>query len=84
MGPLMCVTITPAADVAIPTSSASEARLCVDKHGNNVAQRILQKYLPQCSKFIFDTVTDSAGDVARHRHDCCVTPGDDLINTKII
>ena len=51
--------------------------------GNHVIQRMLQKILLQCSKFIFDAVTKSAGDVARRRYICCATSGDDLMHSKI-
>lgn len=48
------------------------ARLCIDSHGNHVIQRILQKLPLRHSKFVFDAVANSVGDVARHRHGCCV------------
>ena len=62
----------PAADIIKNALSPSAARLCIDSHGNHVMQRILQKFPPQYSKFIFDAVAHSVGDVARHRHGCCV------------
>ena len=64
-----------------PTSSAgaltkalapAAARLCIDSHGNHVIQRILLKLPYNHSKFVFDAVAASVGDVARHRHGCCV------------
>jgi len=48
------------------------ARLCIDSHGNHVIQRILLKLGHKHSKFVFDAVAESVGDVARHRHGCCV------------
>ena len=52
--------------------SPAAARLCIDSHGNHVIQRILLRLAPQHSQFIFDAVAASVGDVARHRHGCCV------------
>lgn len=48
------------------------ARLCIDSHGNHVIQRILLKLDPKYSQFVFDAVAEGVGDVARHRHGCCV------------
>lgn len=48
------------------------ARLCIDSHGNHVIQRILLRLSPVHSQFVFDAVAASVGDVARHRHGCCV------------
>lgn len=58
---ILTVALTPAA-----------ARLCIDSHGNHVVQRILLRLGPVHSRFIFDAVASSVGDVARHRHGCCV------------
>lgn len=48
------------------------ARLCIDSHGNHVIQRILLRLSHMHSHFVFDAVAASVGDVARHRHGCCV------------
>ena len=61
-----------AADILTQSLAPAAARLCIDSHGNHVIQRILLKLGPQHSKFIFDAVAISVGDVARHRHGCCV------------
>jgi hypothetical protein len=58
---ILTASLTPAA-----------ARLCIDSHGNHVVQRILLRLGPVHSRFIFDAVATSVGDVARHRHGCCV------------
>jgi hypothetical protein len=58
---IMTAALTPAA-----------ARLCIDSHGNHVIQRILLKLPYHYSNFVFDAVASSVGDVARHRHGCCV------------
>jgi Pumilio-family RNA binding repeat len=50
----------------------SAARLCIDSHGNHVIQRILLRLGTKYSMFVFDAVAASVGDVARHRHGCCV------------
>ena len=76
--------MTPTVDVATCALWAWAARSRIDNHGNHIMQRMLQKFLPQCSTFIFDAVANSVGDVARHRHFCCVTSGDNLIDAKII
>jgi len=62
----------PAAEVVTRSLSTAAAKLCIDSHGNHVIQRILQKFPHEYSKFIFDAVANSVGDVARHRHGCCV------------
>jgi Pumilio-family RNA binding repeat len=61
-----------AADVLTKALAPAAARLCIDSHGNHVIQRILLKLGHKHSKFIFDAVAESVGDVARHRHGCCV------------
>lgn len=61
-----------AADILTASLSPAAARLCIDSHGNHVIQRILLKLGPKHSKFVFDAVAASVGDVARHRHGCCV------------
>ncbi|KAG7362860.1 Pumilio-family RNA binding repeat protein [Nitzschia inconspicua] len=61
-----------AADVLTNALAPAAARLCIDSHGNHVIQRILLKLGHKHSKFIFDAVAESVGDVARHRHGCCV------------
>jgi hypothetical protein len=61
-----------AADVLTKALTPAAARLCIDSHGNHVIQRILLKLGHKHSKFIFDAVAESVGDVARHRHGCCV------------
>lgn len=61
-----------AADILTRALSPAAARLCIDSHGNHVIQRILLKLGPKHSKFVFDAVAASVGDVARHRHGCCV------------
>jgi hypothetical protein len=60
------------ADVLTKALSPAAARLCIDSHGNHVIQRILLRLGHQHSKFVFDAVAESVGDVARHRHGCCV------------
>lgn len=61
-----------AADVLTAALEPAAARLCIDSHGNHVIQRILLKLGPKHTKFVFDAVAASVGDVARHRHGCCV------------
>mmetsp|Transcript_27177 Transcript_27177/g.31019 ORF Transcript_27177/g.31019 Transcript_27177/m.31019 type:complete len:852 (+) Transcript_27177:205-2760(+) len=61
-----------AADILTNALSPAAARLCIDSHGNHVIQRILLKLGHQHSRFVFDAVAASVGDVARHRHGCCV------------
>lgn len=61
-----------AADILTAALAPAAARLCIDSHGNHVIQRILLKFGPQHTKFVFDAVAASVGDVARHRHGCCV------------
>ena len=61
-----------AADVLTKALTPAAARLCIDSHGNHVIQRILLKLGHKHSKFVFDAVAESVGDVARHRHGCCV------------
>ena len=61
-----------AADVLTRSLFPAAARLCIDSHGNHVIQRILLKLGPKHTKFVFDAVAASVGDVARHRHGCCV------------
>ncbi len=58
--------------VLIKALAPAAARLCIDSHGNHVIQRILLKLPHVHSKFVFDAVASSVGDVARHRHGCCV------------
>jgi hypothetical protein len=61
-----------ASDILTRALAPAAARLCIDSHGNHVIQRILLK-LGHChSMFVFDAVAASVGDVARHRHGCCV------------
>ena len=61
-----------AADILTNALTPAAARLCIDSHGNHVIQRILLKLGPKHSQFVFDAVAESVGDVARHRHGCCV------------
>ena len=61
-----------AATILTMALAPAAARLCIDSHGNHVIQRILLKLGPKHSKFVFDAVAASVGDVARHRHGCCV------------
>jgi len=61
-----------AADLLTRALAPAAARLCIDSHGNHVIQRILLKLGHNHSKFVFDAVAESVGDVARHRHGCCV------------
>ena len=60
------------ADILTRALAPAAARLCIDSHGNHVIQRILLKLGHVHSKFVFDAVAESVGDVARHRHGCCV------------
>ncbi|KAL7579003.1 hypothetical protein ACA910_019047 [Epithemia clementina (nom. ined.)] len=60
------------ADILTEALSPAAARLCIDSHGNHVIQRIILKLGPKHSEFVFDSVAASVGDVARHRHGCCV------------
>jgi hypothetical protein len=61
-----------ASDVLTAALTPAAARLCIDSHGNHVIQRILLKLGHKHSTFVFDAVAESVGDVARHRHGCCV------------
>eukprot|EP00547_Thalassionema_nitzschioides_P000673 CAMPEP_0194213850 /NCGR_PEP_ID=MMETSP0156-20130528/14706_1 /TAXON_ID=33649 /ORGANISM="Thalassionema nitzschioides, Strain L26-B" /LENGTH=817 /DNA_ID=CAMNT_0038941979 /DNA_START=237 /DNA_END=2690 /DNA_ORIENTATION=- len=61
-----------AADILTSSLRPAAARLCIDSHGNHVIQRILLKLSRNHSKFVFEAVAASVGDVARHRHGCCV------------
>lgn len=61
-----------AADILTQSLAPAAARLCIDSHGNHVIQRILLKLGHKHSQFVFDAVAASVGDVARHRHGCCV------------
>lgn len=61
-----------AAEAVTKSLVPAAARLCIDSHGNHVIQRILQRLPHKHSKFIFEAVAKSVGDVARHRHGCCV------------
>ena len=61
-----------AAEVLTRALAPAAARLCIDSHGNHVIQRILLKLPYHYSQFVFDAVASSVGDVARHRHGCCV------------
>lgn len=60
------------ASILTSSLAPAAARLCIDSHGNHVIQRILLRLGPMHSQFIFDAVAVSVGDVARHRHGCCV------------
>ena len=48
------------------------ARLCIDANGNHVIQRVLQRLPHAHARFVFDAVAAAVGEVARHRHGCCV------------
>jgi len=61
-----------AANILSHALAPAAARLCIDSHGNHVIQRILLKLPYKYSHFVFDAVANSVGDVARHRHGCCV------------
>mmetsp|Transcript_13779 Transcript_13779/g.25960 ORF Transcript_13779/g.25960 Transcript_13779/m.25960 type:complete len:1039 (+) Transcript_13779:769-3885(+) len=61
-----------AAEILTKALTPAAARLCIDSHGNHVIQRILLKLPYRYSHFVFDAVANSVGDVARHRHGCCV------------
>jgi len=61
-----------AAELMTRSLAPAAARLCIDSHGNHVIQRILLKLPYHQSQFVFDAVAASVGDVARHRHGCCV------------
>lgn len=68
----MSVGDSKCAEIVTQFLAPAAARLCIDSHGNHVIQRILQKLPHIHSKFVFDAVANSVGDVARHRHGCCV------------
>lgn len=59
-------------EILTKSLASAAARLCIDSHGNHVIQRILLKLEHKHSHFVFDAVAESVGDVARHRHGCCV------------
>jgi len=61
-----------AASILTRALAPAAARLCIDSHGNHVIQRILLKLSYHHSRFVFEAVAASVGDVARHRHGCCV------------
>uniref|UniRef100_A0A7S1VIA4 PUM-HD domain-containing protein n=1 Tax=Grammatophora oceanica TaxID=210454 RepID=A0A7S1VIA4_9STRA len=61
-----------AAEILTRSLTPAAARLCIDSHGNHVIQRILLKLNHEHARFVFDAVATSVGDVARHRHGCCV------------
>lgn len=61
-----------ASDILTRSLVPAAARLCIDSHGNHVIQRILLKLGHKHAQFVFDAVAESVGDVARHRHGCCV------------
>lgn len=61
-----------AAEILTKALTPAAARLCIDSHGNHVIQRILLKLPYKYSQFVFEAVANSVGDVARHRHGCCV------------
>lgn len=61
-----------AAEILTAALCPAAARLCIDSHGNHVIQRVLLKLGHRHSRFVFDAVAASVGDVARHRHGCCV------------
>lgn len=61
-----------AASILTKSLTPAAARLCIDSHGNHVIQRILLKLPQEHSHFVFEAVAESVGDVARHRHGCCV------------
>ena len=61
-----------AASILTQALAPAAARLCIDSHGNHVIQRILLKLDHSHARFVFDAVANSVGDVARHRHGCCV------------
>jgi hypothetical protein len=60
------------AEILTHSLAPAAARLCIDSHGNHVIQRILLKLDHVHAAFIFTAVAASVGDVARHRHGCCV------------
>ena len=60
------------ADILTRALAPAAARLCIDSHGNHVIQRILLKLEHGHATFVFAAVAASVGDVARHRHGCCV------------
>lgn len=70
--PLTDNSIESAATILTKALQPAAARLCIDSHGNHVIQRILLRLGPQHSQCIFDAVATAVGDVARHRHGCCV------------
>mmetsp|Transcript_19513 Transcript_19513/g.42053 ORF Transcript_19513/g.42053 Transcript_19513/m.42053 type:complete len:1000 (+) Transcript_19513:522-3521(+) len=61
-----------ASEILMDALAPAAARLCIDSHGNHVIQRIILKLGPKYSEFVFEAVATSVGDVARHRHGCCV------------
>jgi len=62
-----------AAQIVTRALTPAVARLCIDSHGNHVVQRVLQRLpVDPHAKFVFDAVANAVGDVARHRHGCCV------------
>ncbi|GMI05706.1 hypothetical protein TrVE_jg12859 [Triparma verrucosa] len=68
----MC-SFDPAAAACVTKALAPQAaRLCIDANGNHVIQRVLQRLPHQHARFVFDAVAASVGEVARHRHGCCV------------
>ncbi|GMH47162.1 hypothetical protein TrRE_jg3733, partial [Triparma retinervis] len=68
----MCSFDANAATAVTKSLAPQAARLCIDANGNHVIQRVLQRLPHQHARFVFDAVAASVGEVARHRHGCCV------------
>jgi hypothetical protein len=68
----MCSFDGSAATCVTKALAPQAARLCIDANGNHVIQRVLQRLPHAHARFVFDAVAAAVGEVARHRHGCCV------------
>lgn len=67
-----CISTKEEAEIVVKSLQPDTVLLSKDLNGNHVIQKCLQKLNPEDSQFIFDAAGNECGEIATHRHGCCV------------
>ncbi|KAL3229993.1 Pumilio homology domain family member 4 [Nakaseomyces bracarensis] len=67
-----CISTKEEATIVVDSLKANTVELSKDLNGNHVIQKCLQKLKPEDFQFIFDAAGEECGNIATHRHGCCV------------
>lgn len=67
-----CISTKEEATIVVNSLKNDTVELSKDLNGNHVIQKCLQKLKPEDFQFIFDAAGEECGNIATHRHGCCV------------